>query len=145
MRIKMRSGNCDIRTIDNDEDEVADVVFVYEYTDCIVESIDTEAKTVALKQGYLYKNNKHLVLDEKETRAFVEYYDGESPVGSYLQNSLETSSENEITSVEQKYLDELKACIEEDNEIQIVDELLLDNIQESQEELANVEEQVRSK
>ena len=69
-------------------------------------------------------------MDEIRRGAFVEYYDGESPVGSYLQNSLETSSENEITSAEQKYLDELKACIEEDNEISPKERRLLERLRE---------------
>ena len=69
-------------------------------------------------------------MDEIRRGAFVEYYDGESPVGSYLQNSLETSSENEITSAEQKYLDELKACLEEDNEISPKERRLLERLRE---------------
>lgn len=71
------TGNCDVRAIDNDEDEVADVVFVYEYTDCVVDNFNAETYTVSLKQGYLYKNEKNLTLDVEETKAFVEYYDSE--------------------------------------------------------------------
>ncbi|MBR5518860.1 MAG: S-layer homology domain-containing protein [Clostridia bacterium] len=68
-------GNCNIRTIDNDDDEVAEVVFVYEYTDCVVDSANEETSTVTLKQGYLYKNEKNITFDVEETKAFVEYYD----------------------------------------------------------------------
>ena len=68
-------GNCDIRAIDNDDDEIAEVVFVFEYTDCIVDSFNAETLTVSLKQGYLYKNEKNLIFDPDETKAFVEYYD----------------------------------------------------------------------
>lgn len=69
------SGNCDIRAVDNDDDEVAEVVFVFEYTDCVVDTFNAETKTVSLEQGYLYKNEKNLSFDVEETKAFVEYYD----------------------------------------------------------------------
>ncbi len=69
------SGNCDIRAVDNDDDEVAEAVFVFEYTDCIVDSFNAETFTVSLEQGYLYKNEKNLTFDVEETKAFVEYYD----------------------------------------------------------------------
>lgn len=68
-------GNCDLRVIDNDDDEIADAVFVFEYTDCVVDTFNPEALTVSLKQGYLYKNEKNLTFDVEETKAFVEYYD----------------------------------------------------------------------
>lgn len=70
------------------------------------------------------------IKDEIRRGAFVEYYDGECPVGSYLQNSPETSSGNEITSAEQKYLDELKACLEEDGEIFPKERRLLERFRE---------------
>jgi len=68
-------GNVDIRTIDNNDDEVADVVFVFEYTDCVADTVNAETSTVTLQQGYLYKNEKNLTFDVEETKAFVEYYD----------------------------------------------------------------------
>ncbi len=67
-------GNTNLKFIDNNEDEVADVVYVFEYTDCIVESINNESETVTLKQGYFYKNEKHLCFNYDETKAYVEYY-----------------------------------------------------------------------
>lgn len=69
------TGNCDMRVIDNDDDEIADAVFVYEYTDCVVDTFNAETYTVSLKQGYLYKKEKNLTFDVEETKAFVEYYD----------------------------------------------------------------------
>lgn len=74
-------GNADIRTIDNDEDEIADVVFVFEYVDCVVSSVNAEFFTVTLENGYYYKNEKNLNLNEKDTKAFIEYYD-EKGVGT---------------------------------------------------------------
>lgn len=68
--------------------------------------------------------------DEIRRGAFIEYYDGESPVGSYLQNSPETSSGNEVTSTEQEYLDELKACFEEDGNICPKERRLLERFRE---------------
>ena len=70
------------------------------------------------------------IKDEIRRGAFVEYYDGKSPVGSYLQNSPETSSGNEVTSTEQEYLDELKACLEEDGEISPKERRLLERFRE---------------
>lgn len=69
-------------------------------------------------------------MDEIRRGAFVEYYDGESPVGSYTQDCPETSAENEATSAEQEYIDELKACIEEDNEISPKERRLLERLRE---------------
>jgi len=69
------NGNTDLRVIENDEDEIADVVFVFEYEDCVVNSFNAEFYTVTFENGYYYKNEKNINLNEKETKAFIEYYD----------------------------------------------------------------------
>lgn len=68
-------GNVQISAIDNNEDEVFDVVFVYEYSDAIVESIDAENLTVAFKNGSYYKNEKYLDFDEDDNNISVKYFD----------------------------------------------------------------------
>ncbi len=57
-------SNVFVRTIDNDVDELADVVFVYTYTDCIVEKISTETNTITFEDGFTYGTMKNLKLDE---------------------------------------------------------------------------------
>lgn len=52
-----------IRTVDNDNDGVAEVVFVYEYVDCIVEATYEETGIVTLKSGYYYGESKNILLD----------------------------------------------------------------------------------
>lgn len=68
--------------------------------------------------------------DEIRKGAYVKYYDGECPVGSYIQDCSEVSSVNEITSGEREYLEELKACIEEDGEISVKERRLLERFRE---------------
>lgn len=70
-------GNTNIKTIDNDEDEIVDVAYVFEYTDCVVDTFNAEAQTVFLEQGYFYKNEKNLCFDSDVTKAYVEYFDAE--------------------------------------------------------------------
>ena len=68
--------------------------------------------------------------NEIKRGTFVKYYDGECPVGSYTQDSLGTSAGNEATSAEQEYIDELKACIEDDGEISPKERRLLERYRE---------------
>jgi len=58
------SENVIFRAIDNDVDEVADVVFVYDYTDCIVDKISPDTTTITFEDGYKYGTLKNLKLDE---------------------------------------------------------------------------------
>ena len=53
-----------IRTIDNNEDEIADVVFIYDYTDCIVESVSAETNTISFEAGFMFGSLKNMKLDE---------------------------------------------------------------------------------
>jgi len=55
-----------VRTIDNNEDEVADVVFVYDYADCIVEAVSVETNTISFEAGFMYNKTKSIKLDEDE-------------------------------------------------------------------------------
>lgn len=55
-----------IRTINNDEDDAAEVVFIYDYTDCIVESTSAQTGTVVFQDGFTLGTTKSIKLDEKE-------------------------------------------------------------------------------
>ena len=57
-----------IRTIDNNDDEIADVVFIYDYTDCIVEAVSVETNMISFESGFMYGKTKNLKLDEDEIR-----------------------------------------------------------------------------
>ena len=60
------SENVVIRTIDNNDDEIADVVYVYDYTDCIIESVSAETNTISFETGFMYGKTKNIKLDEEE-------------------------------------------------------------------------------
>ena len=57
-----------IRTIDNNDDEIADVVFIYDYTDCIVEAVSVDTNTISFEAGFMYGKTKNIKLDEDEIR-----------------------------------------------------------------------------
>lgn len=73
--------NVVIRTIDNNEDEIADVVFVYDYTDCIIESTSTETMTIVFEDGFKYGKTKNIKLDEDKIS--WEIYDAKGNEISY--------------------------------------------------------------
>jgi len=75
------SNTITVHAVDNDEDEVADVVFVFEYTDRIVESVYTEREAVVLNKSY--NGGINLVLDEEDTKARVEYFDAKGNETEY--------------------------------------------------------------
>ena len=58
--------NVIFRAIDNNADEMTDVVFVYDYTDCVVERVSKDTSTVTFKDGFKYGNLKNLKLDEEK-------------------------------------------------------------------------------
>ena len=77
------NGNVQITAIDNNEDEIFDVVRVYEYTDAIVERVEADSMTVVFESGYLYKNEKNLCLDEEEEDIKVNYFDAEGKATNF--------------------------------------------------------------
>lgn len=70
-----------VRAIDNNEDEVADVVFVFEYEDRIVDSVYTERETITLTKQY--NGALNLTVDERDTKARVEYFDADGSKAQY--------------------------------------------------------------
>ncbi len=55
-----------IRTVDNNEDEIADVVFIFDYVDCIVESVSAETNTITFEDGFMLGTTKSIKLDEEK-------------------------------------------------------------------------------
>lgn len=76
-------GNVQIVAIDNNADEIFDVVSVYEYTDAIVERVDTENITLTFSKDLLYKNEKNVSFDEDEEDINVEYFDAKGNTASF--------------------------------------------------------------
>ncbi len=70
-----------VRAIDNNEDEVADVVFVFEYIDRMVESVYTERETITLTKQY--NGALNLVVDERDTKARIEFFDANGSKSQY--------------------------------------------------------------
>lgn len=61
-----------IRAIDNDNDGTADVMFIEEYADCVVEKTVEKGSLVHFKQGYLYGTRKLLALDVTDDDVHIE-------------------------------------------------------------------------
>ncbi len=53
-----------VRTVDNNEDDIADVVFIYDYTDCIVEYVSAETNTISFESGFMYEKAKSIKIDD---------------------------------------------------------------------------------
>lgn len=68
------NGNVQLVAVDNNEDEIFDSVFVFEYEDAIVDSISDDSYVI-MKNGYFYKGEKALDLREKENNIKVSYFD----------------------------------------------------------------------
>lgn len=56
--------NVIFRAIDNNADELTDVVFVFDYTDCIIKSVAADTLTLTFEDGFKYGTMKNLKLDE---------------------------------------------------------------------------------
>ena len=61
-----QNNNFVVRTVDNDEDDIAEVVFVYEYKDCIVEKVYEETGVITLKNGFTLNGSRNITLDEEK-------------------------------------------------------------------------------
>ena len=67
-----------VRTIDNNDDEIADVVYVFDYTDCIVESVSSTTNTITFEDGFMLGTSKNIKLDEEEIYWEITEADGNS-------------------------------------------------------------------
>ena len=70
--------NIVVRTIDNNDDDIADVVYVFDYTDCIVESISSTTNTITFEDGFMLGTTKNIKLDEEEIYWEITEADGNS-------------------------------------------------------------------
>ena len=87
-----QNNNFVVRTVDNDEDEIADVVFVYEYTDCMIESVYRETGVITFKNGYTLGKTRSLCLDEDKIS--YEIYDAKGVL-----KSIDDISEDDVVSI----------------------------------------------
>ena len=65
-----------IRAIDNNEDEIADVVYVFDYVDCIVENVSKDTQTITFENGFMPVATKSIKLDEEKVYWEVMEADG---------------------------------------------------------------------
>ena len=77
------TGTVQMVAIDNNEDEVFDVVSVFEYVDTVVERVDTESYTVVFESTNSYKNERNMSFDEDEEDIKVNYFDASGKETSF--------------------------------------------------------------
>lgn len=83
-----------VKFIDNDEDDVVDVIFVYKFTDAIVEKIYAETKQVYFANNQLVNGARYVSLDEERDDIIVNLIDAD---GNFV--AFEDVKENQIFSV----------------------------------------------
>jgi len=67
------NDNMVFRTVDNNDDGTAELVYIYEYVDCVVEKVYPQSNTVVLKDGYTLGKDKNIQLDSE--KIYYEIYD----------------------------------------------------------------------
>ena len=72
-----------VRLIDNDEDEIVDVIFVYEFTDAIVEKIYAETKQIYFANNQLVNGARYVSLDEEKDNTVVNLIDADGNVVAF--------------------------------------------------------------
>ena len=70
-----------VRAIDNNEDEIADVVFVFEYVDRKVQSVYTDREAILFTKPY--NGSLTLAVDERDTKARVEFFNADGSKSTY--------------------------------------------------------------
>ena len=90
-----------VKLIDNDEDDVVDVVYVYEFTDAIIDRIYPETKQVYFANNQLVDGARYLSLNDDESDIIVNITDenGNSYTFDSLVNSFAEGAEEKIVSV----------------------------------------------
>ena len=104
-----------IRLIDNNNDGLCDVVFVYEYESRVAKSIFAETKTITLNKEY--NGGINLNLDDDNTGLRVEYFDNNGVVTDF--DSIELNDVLSIASSKDGYnirvvvsKDKITGCVE---------------------------------
>lgn len=67
------NDNVVIRTVDSDSDGIAELVLIYEYANCVAESVSKDSSTITLKNGYTLGGEKNIKLDDD--KIYYEIYD----------------------------------------------------------------------
>ncbi len=88
------NDNTVIRTVDNNDDGVAEVVYVYEYANCVVEKVYTQNNMVVLKDGYTFGKVKNIQLDSE--KIYFEIYDSKGKL-----TEISAITENAVVSIAQ--------------------------------------------
>jgi len=68
----LNKENVFAKAIDNDDDGIAEVMFIEEYVNCIVERVYAEENKVYFKNSTLYKGSRYLDLDTNDKDVYVE-------------------------------------------------------------------------
>ncbi len=95
--------NGTLRAIDNNEDEVYDVIYIYDYKDAVVEKIYAETKQVYFANSQTIDGTRYLSLDDEEILVNITDADGnrlsveEIPVDSVI--SIAKSNDKKLVTV----------------------------------------------
>ncbi len=88
------NDNMVIRTVDNNDDGVAEVVYIYEYANCVVEKVYTQNNMVVLKDGYTFGKVKNIQLDSE--KIYFEIYNSKGNL-----TDISAITENAVVSIAQ--------------------------------------------
>ncbi len=95
--------NGTVRAIDNNEDEILDVVYIYDYKDAIVERLYTESKQVYFANNQVIDGKRYVSLDDEEVIVNITDAEGNAltfdkiPVDSVV--SIAKSNDKKVVSV----------------------------------------------
>ena len=67
------NDNMVIRTVNNDDDDIINFVYIYDYANVVVDNVYEESKTIVLKDGYTLGKEKNIQLDDENI--YYEIYD----------------------------------------------------------------------
>ncbi len=83
-----------VKLIDNDEDDIVDVVYVYEFEDAIVERVYGETKQVYFANNQLLNGSRYVSFDAEEDKTIVKIFDASGNAFAF-----ENIAENNIISI----------------------------------------------
>ncbi len=96
LKYKMSYNNINndtiFRTVDNDGDGVAELVYIYEYVNCVVERVYSENNTIVLQDGYTLGKDKNIQLDSD--KIYFEIYDSKGNL-----TDISAITENAVLSI----------------------------------------------
>ncbi len=90
-----------LRTVDNNDDGVAEVVYVFEYVNCVVEKVFAESNIIVFKDGFTNGKSKNIQLDSD--KIYFEIYDSKGKL-----TNISAITENAVLSIAES---ENKDCV----------------------------------